>query len=99
MGTSFTSRPRSEVALRGSMPGHGTRARYLRGCHCDECTEANAGYLAELRASDPKQRAEANGELTARMRRMAVSGATRCRCGGLLAENLAGVVYCLECGV
>ena len=26
------------------MPGHGTRARYLRGCKCAECREANRVY-------------------------------------------------------
>ena len=29
---------------------HGTRAAYLRGCHCKRCQRANAVYQSELRA-------------------------------------------------
>ena len=29
---------------------HGTRARYCRGCRCDECRAANSAYDRELRA-------------------------------------------------
>lgn len=29
---------------------HGTRARYHRGCRCDQCRAANAAYDRELRA-------------------------------------------------
>lgn len=32
------------------MPDHGTRARYSRGCRCDQCRGANAAYDRELRA-------------------------------------------------
>ena len=37
--------PRAEVAV------HGTRAKYVGGCRCDECTEANRLYHAERRAA------------------------------------------------
>lgn len=29
---------------------HGSRARYVRGCRCDDCRRANADYSAALRA-------------------------------------------------
>ena len=29
--------------------GHGTRARYCRGCRCDDCRAANSAYDRELR--------------------------------------------------
>lgn len=25
---------------------HGVRGSYVRGCHCEECTEANRAYVA-----------------------------------------------------
>jgi hypothetical protein len=28
----------------GRVPEHGTRSRYVLGCHCAACTEANADY-------------------------------------------------------
>ena len=31
-------------------PDHGTRARYCRGCRCDDCRAANSAYDRELRA-------------------------------------------------
>lgn len=31
------------------MPDHGTRARYLRGCHCNPCHEANRLYCKHYR--------------------------------------------------
>ncbi|MEU2603222.1 helix-turn-helix domain-containing protein [Streptomyces albus] len=31
------------------LPPHGTRARYLRGCHCDACRAANYRYLTRYR--------------------------------------------------
>lgn len=31
-------------------PDHGTRARYSRGCRCDECRVANTAYDRALRA-------------------------------------------------
>ena len=30
-------------------PDHGTRARYLRGCHCDDCRAAQARYTKVYR--------------------------------------------------
>ena len=30
---------------------HGTRRRYVEGCHCEDCTEANRLYFRERRAS------------------------------------------------
>ena len=30
-------------------PDHGTRARYLRGCHCDDCRTAHAAYCKRYR--------------------------------------------------
>lgn len=30
-------------------PQHGSRAAYIRGCHCPECTAANSGYIADWR--------------------------------------------------
>ncbi|GAA1327527.1 hypothetical protein GCM10009592_14440 [Brachybacterium rhamnosum] len=30
--------------------GHGTRARYCRGCRCEECRAANSAYDRALRA-------------------------------------------------
>lgn len=70
----------------------------MQGCHCELCLEANAAYAQDLRAANPAERAKANGQVTASMRKMAASGALSCRCGGHLAEA-AGVVYCLACGV
>lgn len=29
---------------------HGDRARYIGGCRCGQCREANARYMAEYRA-------------------------------------------------
>ncbi len=30
-------------------PDHGTRARYLRGCHCDDCRAAHSAYCKRYR--------------------------------------------------
>jgi hypothetical protein len=30
-----------------------SRASYARGCHCPECTRANASYVAARRAAEP----------------------------------------------
>jgi hypothetical protein len=32
--------------------GHGSRGRYVAGCHCGECTAANTAWMAEYRATD-----------------------------------------------
>ena len=36
--------------LTGTLPGHGTRASYVRGCRCDNCRAANARYARSVRA-------------------------------------------------
>lgn len=36
---------------------HGTRAMYVRGCKCDDCTDAEALYSREYK----RRRREANG--------------------------------------
>ena len=33
--------------LERPLPDHGTRSRYVKGCECFECAEANRIYAAE----------------------------------------------------
>lgn len=35
---------------------HGTRSRYVRGCRCDACTQANTTYAALTRAAHRRAR-------------------------------------------
>ena len=34
---------------------HGTRMRYVHGCHCEDCTEANRIYFRQRRAGGPSK--------------------------------------------
>lgn len=60
------------------------------GCRCDACREVKRFEQEEWAMRRPELRAK-NPERASR------SAATRCTCGGLLAENNAGFVYCLRC--
>lgn len=53
-------RPISELAA--TRP-HGTRLRYLAGCHCSECRRANARYESER--AQARRRGEWNGLVSA----------------------------------
>jgi len=37
--------------MRRGDPGHGSRARYIAGCHCDLCRRANRAYLNDYHAA------------------------------------------------
>jgi len=44
-----------------SVPAHGTRSNYVRGCRCNRCRAANADYIRDrrkVRATSPKQEDE-----------------------------------------
>lgn len=44
-------RRRHPNGRRRTIPSHATRARYNRGCRCDDCHKANAHYLVRRRTS------------------------------------------------
>jgi lambda repressor-like predicted transcriptional regulator len=37
--------------MRRGEPGHGSRARYVAGCHCDLCRAANRAYLNDYKVA------------------------------------------------
>ena len=49
---------------------HGTRYAYKQGCHCDDCTQANADYMNEYRHPDKRGAYEAT---SATLRRLAAA--------------------------
>lgn len=73
---------------------HGTVERYRAGCACRPCFRAykaaaqHASWL-RLRAQDPESRR--------RFANLDESDATHCSCGGLLAEDDDGRLWCLSC--
>lgn len=78
----------SECAGCGEGGKCGTHYEYGRGCRCQPCTTAHAETVDETR-----QGREAVG----RIHRPQDTAALECECGGLLAEDNAGRVYCLRC--
>lgn len=47
----MTERPRQDSGAGWWAELHGTRARYRKGCRCDECRAAERDYRAEYRAA------------------------------------------------
>jgi|GEM_PF-5325575 len=73
---------------------HGTHERFRAGCPCQPCYRAHRAALSReswlrRRVMDPATRL-----LT---REAAETDVTACSCGGLLAEDSSGVVWCLSC--
>jgi hypothetical protein len=73
-------------------PGHQPSRRcYLKGCREADCIEAARAYarnyFRDHYAKDEELQVEARGE----------SADLNCACGGLLAEDDDGRVYCLRC--
>jgi len=80
-----TARRRSATSLHPGEPGSHTW--YGRGCGCPECLEAHRLAQATWAASQPGLRTRAAGD----------SAALTCACGGMLAEDDDGRVFCLSC--
>lgn len=62
------------------MSAHGTHARYVRGCRCLPCTDANTTYLAK-RKRQRKAEAAANGLPDSVVHGYSTYANWGCRCG------------------
>lgn len=69
----------------------GGRAYDRGGCRCADCREVKRVEQQEWAMRRPELRRKAAPG------RASDSAATRCACGGLLAEDNEGHVYCLAC--
>ena len=50
-----------DPVVRASVPAHGTRSNYVRGCRCNRCRAANSSYVSErrkIRSNSLKQKEE-----------------------------------------